>query len=703
MTDMETMAPIKPGAVKNTAVETISILLMVVESRDLGLEGIFKSPELRVVRVKDFKEATHSLAQGKFACILLDGKMPGISGLKLSRLIKKSSRQQNMPVIFFTAPVLDDREILQGYEAGAVDYLTKPVNAQILKSKVRAHVGFFRTAQALSATENALQTEIQHRKNIETALRRATKKLESAEKYQAGNGLDRKQWEERLRHLAAIVEFSDDAIISLDLKGIVTSWNDGARRIFGYGAGEIVGKPVLVLIPQEQQDEELRLLERIRKGEGVERHETIRRRKDGTLIEISLTVSPIKNSGGKIIGASKIARDITERKRVENELRKAHGEILAAVRGKDAILARLSHELRTPLNPVLLIASDAVNNYELPPRVRMDFDTIRKNTELEARLIDDLLDLTCFTRGKVFLDKRFVDVHLICRDAAAQMQEEINQKKIVLELKLAAQQSGVLADPVRLQQVFWNLLKNAVKFTPKHGRIMVETETSGNDQIIIRVTDTGIGIEPGETDRIFNTFSQENRASHFIRLGLGLAISKRLVEFHAGRIRADSQGRGQGATITVELPLAKPAGKSGDTGDLPDETLRAKAPGKIRILLVEDHAPTRKILVQLLMRRHYEVAAAASVAEALASPKNFHVLISDIGLPDGNGYDLMIELRKHGAFPGIALTGFGMEQDVARSQQAGFLMHLTKPVKIQSLEKALMAAIQSMPDLPAGN
>ncbi len=328
----------------------------------------------------------------------------------------------------------------------------------------------------------------------------------------------------------------------------------------------------------------------------------------------------------------------------------------------------------------------------------MDFNTILKNIELEARLIDDLLDLTRITSGKIILEKRLVDVHSICKDAIAIMQDEINQKQIGLTLNLKAVRSNALADMVRLQQVFWNLLKNAVKFTPQCGQIVVESEGSEKDHIIVRIVDTGIGIEPGEMNRLFNTFSQGEQARHFGGLGLGLAISKRLVDFHAGEIRAFSKGRDQGATFTVELPLAKTDEAAGLEPDgsvalsvknLPINTLK-----NIRVLLVEDHDPPVKPWRSCSRGGVAKLLPRATIAEALAQVKNFQVLISDIGLPDGNGCDLMVEMRKRGPIQGIALTGFGMEQDVTRSQQAGFLMHLTKPVKIQALENALNAAVK---------
>ena len=373
----------------------------------------------------------------------------------------------------------------------------------------------------------------------------------------------------------------------------------------------------------------------------------------------------------------------------EAELKRVNDEIAAASRAKDDFLAVLSHELRTPLNPVLLIASDAVNNHDLPPRTRTDFDTIRKNVELEARLIDDLLDLTRIARGKVILEKQILNASRVLEDAIAHVREEMDQKQIVLKMQLKLAQHTVLADPVRLQQIFWNLLKNAVKFTPNGGQITIETGVNGN-KLAVKITDTGIGMTPDEAGHIFTAFSQgnhtnDNNGHRFGGLGLGLAISQKLAEFHSGKIHATSKGREKGSTFVVELPLAETVGESRGaldshpTDSSPD--LPAKKNG-IRVLLVEDHEPTRTALTQLLMRRSYKVITAGSIAEArnLAAGQSFNLVVSDIGLPDGNGYDLMAELQKNGEVKGIALTGYGMEQDVARSRAAGFVAHLTKPV-----------------------
>ncbi len=389
----------------------------------------------------------------------------------------------------------------------------------------------------------------------------------------------------------------------------------------------------------------------------------------------------------------------------ESALRASEAQAMAASRAKDDFLAALSHELRTPLNPVLLLATEASHDPGLPPEVRADFETIAKNVSLEARLIDDMLDLTRIARGKLALEMRPCDVHASLRDAVEMVRGEIGEKRIALTLRLKAPRCVVIGDDVRLKQVFWNVLKNAAKFTPAAGRITVETAADSDRRtLVVKVADTGIGMTPAELERIFEAFSQGDHATQggphrFGGMGLGLAISRMMVESHSGSIRAASSGRNKGTTFSIELPLMQ-AGEfaKAEPGDIPpapsappsglgDERRR-------RILLVEDHKPTSLALTHLLTRRNYSVVAADCIAAAcaVARRESFDLLISDIGLPDGSGYELMSELHGRHGMVGIALTGYGMEEDVSRSQSAGFVTHLTKPVTMQALDSALSAA-----------
>ncbi len=420
-------------------------------------------------------------------------------------------------------------------------------------------------------------------------------------------------------------------------------------------------------------------------------------RPDGSRVTVVVNIRPLKNGRGEVIGAINCFYDITVRKRSEKELAEVLAREQAANRAKDDFLAALSHELRTPLNPVLLLASDSANDPDLPEQVRANFDMIRKNIELEARLIDDLLDLTRITHGKLVINQSELDVHEILKDAISTVSDDIGKKHILIKPVFRAGSHKIFGDAVRVQQIFWNVLKNAVKFTFEGGKIIVESQTLSGDKILINITDTGIGMSPEEIEHIFGAFSQG--AHHFGGLGLGLAISRALVELHSGSIYASSPGKGKGSTLSIELPLIKVSEKedAARTQPAPISVLVAeKQSGQgSHILLVEDHEPTRLALTQLLLHRCYKVSSAASFAQAhslIERNEDFELLISDIGLPDGSGFDLMDEFHKKFGAKGIALTGYGTDHDVTQSQAAGFTVHLTKPIRIELLESALADA-----------
>jgi PAS domain S-box-containing protein len=446
--------------------------------------------------------------------------------------------------------------------------------------------------------------------------------------------------------------------------------------------------------------------QRAARGEPVQDFEVELVFDDGTVRNLLAYGTPLLDEQGNPRGAVHTLVDITERKRAEAVLREAKEAAERASRSKDDFLAALSHELRTPLNPVLLIASDAATDAKLPEKTRADFEMIRRNVELEARLIDDLLDLTRIVRGKLLLEKRPLDVRAVLQDAVAIVQPDAELKKIGLTLDWGTGPAIVLGDAVRLQQIFWNVLKNAVKFTPEHGQITVEVRLLGeNGNIAIKIMDTGIGLSSNEINHIFEAFAQGDHAgrsgSHqFGGLGLGLAISRMLVELHAGVIYAASAGRDQGATFTIEFPaLPTPAtdgngdNSAAKVGPITNNNFNCPVKNQTgqRVLLVEDHEPTRQALAFLLSRRGYKVVAALSVAEARtrAQLEPFDLVVSDIGLPDGDGYALMRELRDAHGLKGIALSGYGMEQDVAQGKSAGFVAYLVKPVRVELLEKAL--------------
>ncbi len=821
------------------------------------------------------------------------------------------------------------------------------------------------------------------------------------------NVTEERKAQQAAARLAAIVQQSEDAIISKTLEGIIKTWNAGAEHIFGYTRDEVVGKSLALLIPEDRLTEEVDILKQLKEGKRIDHYETVRRRKDGVLIDVAFSVSPLKDSSGQIIGASHIARDITQRKRSEAELREQRewfrvtlssigdavitadtkpcvtflnpaaesltgwksmdavgkplgevfkivneqtrepavnpiykvlkdgvvvglanhtaliarngkeiaiedsaapilddqgkvtgavmvfhdvttrrhtenalreeyavtehlnevakalateldlakivqiitdagtritraqfgaffynvlddkggsymlytlsgvpreafskfpmpratglfgptfrgegvirladvrkdprfghnppyngmpsghlpvvsylavpvfarsGEVLGGLffghpepgrfterdekiivgiaaqasaamntanvhkaeqlaresaeranQTKDEFLAMLSHELRTPLTPVLATLSNLCEDPQISKSLSEDLETMRRNVELETRLIDDLLDLTRVARGKLELQFGRVQVGQLVEDAIRTCLVDDKSKKVSIVREISDPSRAIIADNARITQILWNLIRNSIKFSPKGGTITIRAHTTEEPQpqLLLEVQDTGIGIEPNRLTRIFDAFEQGDRTitRKFGGLGLGLAISKAIAESHKGTLTAFSKGLGQGSTFTLKLPLEQmPKGNApraeeiGDPISISHITETGVPP--LRVLLVEDHEDTSKSISRLLSSKGFLVTTASDVAIALklVAQQPFDVVVSDVGLPDKTGYDLMEQIRDAYKIPGIAMTGFGMEEDIIRCKAAGFKEHLVKPVRISQLTEAI--------------
>jgi len=523
-----------------------SVLLVDDDPRNLlALESLLLGEDYRLVSAGSSNDALKALLEGEFAAIVLDVQMPEVNGIELARLIKQRKRTQHIPIIFLTAHYREDEHAMMAYEVGAVDYLTKPINPAVLRSKVNVFVDLFRKNRALTVLNTQLETQ---------------------------NLLLQREARERTR-------------------------------------------------------------------------------------------------------------------RIEAESARAEAE--AANAAKDRFLAMLSHELRTPLTPILYSTALLEQHPDYPPDLREAVETIRRNVQLEARLIDDLLDLARIRSGKLALHSEIVDAHAILREAINVCQDPEGTHSAPVEAHLDARHPHVHADPARLQQIFWNLLTNAKKFTPSTGAITIRTTNSEKgDWLVIEVADTGIGISPDKLSGIFDAFEQA-AAGLSAGLGLGLAICKALVDLQGGSIEVHSEGPDQGTLFTVKIPGVTVA----DAGPAPAPT-QASTLSRLHILLVEDHADTAEVLRRLLVGEGCEVRLAASIAEAesVAADYRFDVLVSDIGLPDGRGTELLTRLQNHhgGPIPAIVISGFGMEEDIQKSQGAGFAEHLTKPVEFGALKQALI-------------
>jgi PAS domain S-box-containing protein len=516
---------------------------------------------------------------------------------------------------------------------------------------------------------------------------------------------ERRHAEEARALLAGIVDTSEDAIISKNLNAVVTSWNAAAERMFGYTAAEAIGQPIAALIvPPERRDEETMILTRLRGGERIEHFETERVAKDGRVVPISLTVSPVHNRQGEIIGTSKIARDITERLRDQAERaellareRAARQLAEAASRAKDEFVAMISHEIRSPLNAILGWAQTLRHERGDAMAVERALDSIERNARTLAQLIDDLLDISRVITGKLQLKTRPVDVRRTLEAALESIRPAADAKLVAIDVQHEPRRTLVTGDPDRLQQILWNLLSNAVKFTPKHGHISVRIARL-NSHLEISVRDSGQGIPADFLPYVFDRFTQANSGSTRAHggLGLGLAIVRHLVELHGGSVSATSAGDGQGATFIIRLPVRAIEDDANDASSEKAassvETLAFRSmPQGLRVMVVDDEQETRDLLSTVLQTHGADVHVCVSSAEALANIEVWkpNVLVSDIGMPLEDGYAFIRKVRKLSSdqrhVPAVALTAYARAEDRMQALGAGFDMHVPKPIEVAEL------------------
>lgn len=554
---------------------------------------------------------------------------------------------------------------------------------------------------------------------------------------------ERKRAETARSHLAAIVESSDDAIISKRLDQTIVSWNAAAQRLFGYTAEEVIGKPIIVIIPTELQHEETEILAKIRRGERIDHYETTRVAKDGHLVEVSISVSPVRDEQGRIVGASKIARDvgmlreaqramaaelaartaaeaalrdtesklrdaIVEREQLLESERAARSEAERLGHMKDEFLATLSHELRTPLNAIQGWATllKQANLSEVDRRPGLD--AIERNARAQAQIINDLLDMNRIVAGKFHLDVQAVHLPDVIQAAIEAVRPSAEAKRLRIRTILDSTAGTSRGDPNRLQQVMWNLLTNAVKFTPAGGYIQIVLERV-NSQIEITVQDNGAGISVEFLPYVFDRFRQADASTSRRHggLGLGLSIVKNLVELHGGYVRAHSPGEGQGSTFVVSLPVvavdpgpSTPIPARGEEVERDTAAIELPRLENIRILVVDDEPDGRALLARILHERGAVAVCTGNAQVALESLQNhtFDLLLSDIGMPEMDGYALIRRVRTlsspMNSIPAIAVTAYARAEDRQRSLLAGYQMHISKPVETPELIAAIASLLK---------
>ncbi len=486
--------------------------------------------------------------------------------------------------------------------------------------------------------------------------------------------------------LAAIVESSDDIIVSKTLDGIITSWNRGAEQILGYTAAEVVGNHVSMLVSPEQVEDIEAILKRIRRGEKVDHYHTRRRRKDGVVIDVSLTVSPIRNEKGEIVGASKVGRDITAQTQAEADRESLVEQLRDQDRRKDEFLAMLAHELRNPLG-VISNGVQLVQTVKKPEMLAELGDLIQHQVRHLTHLIDDLLDVSRITQGKIDLRRQTIELASTVNRAVEAVRSLVNDRRHTLTVSLPNEPIRFVADPTRIEQILGNLLTNAAKYSDPGGSIRLSAGIEG-DEVVFRVQDTGYGIAADMLPKVFGLFTQVDATIDRSQggLGIGLTLVRSLVEMHGGSVAAASEGKGKGAEFTVRLPIGQPQAENDRAAAKPSEPRT----GTGRVLVIDDNIETVRLTARMLKHHGYQVETAFDGHQAVELARRFHpnVILLDIGLPGMNGYEVAHLLNQEECCRSaqfIAISGYGESRSRERSREAGFHHHLIKPLDFDRL------------------
>jgi PAS domain S-box-containing protein len=666
--------------------DPINILIVDDEPKNLTvLETVLDDPSYRLVRAGSADQALLALVVEEFALLILDIRMPGMTGFELAEMIKERKKTARVPIIFLTAYYNEDQHVLEGYESGAVDYIHKPLNPAILRSKVAVFAELHRKSREVAQANRALLAEVTERRRAEEQLLELNETLEQRVTERTMAMSDS---EIRYRRL---FEAAQDGILILDFhSGKVVDVNPFMTDLLGYSREEFLGLELWNLgLFSDKLANEAAVRELQEKGYVRYEHLPLKS-KVGQPVEVEVVANAYREDHHSVIQCN--IRDITERRRLERELQ-VQAEVLADQhRRKDDFLATLAHELRNPLAPIQS-AVDLMNmKGDAIPELQWIREVIDRQLKQMTRLIDDLMDVSRIRQGTVVLRRQHIELSKVILLAVETSRALIDDQCHTLTVTLPPNPVILDADLTRMAQVFLNLLNNATKYMDPGGRIHLRAEQQGSD-IVVTVRDTGIGIHADNLPNIFEMFSQVEDALSRARggLGLGLSLVKRLVELHGGSVEAFSEGLGKGSEFVVRLPIV--VEQSYDRASIDD--IEAVTPtSNLRILVVDDNRDAALTLSKLLEQMGNIVCTAHDGIAAVQAAGEFrpHVVLCDIGLPKLNGYEACKQIREQAwdkSMILIAVSGWGQDEDRQKSTNAGFDHHMVKPVNLVALTKLL--------------
>jgi PAS domain S-box-containing protein len=643
----------------------------------IALSAILQPLGQELVRANSGREALRQLLQGDFALILMDVQMPDLDGLETARLIKERPRNRHIPIIFLTAIAKDPSYIFRGYREGAVDYMLKPFDPEILRAKASVFVDLWRKGELVRRQQALLlaRERVEQERRVELRFR-------------------------------AVTDSMPQCVWAARADGEIHYCN----RVWREYAGPETGITFFDAVPEEEAAEvRAAFREAVQAGLPLEREQRLRRH-DGEWLWHLVRMVPETDERGRIAGFICTATDIDQRKRFEEQNRRllasaqeAREQAEIASRAKDEFLAVVSHELRTPLNAILgwtqMLRTGVVEERARPRAL----ETIERNARAQTQLVEDILDVSRIVAGKLRVNIQKTDLNAVARAALEAVRPAAEGKGVELVSKLCPEAADFFGDPDRIQQIIWNLLANAIKFTPPDGRVELSLARV-ESQIEIRVVDTGVGIARDFLPHVFDRFRQADSSSTRAQggLGLGLAIVRHLVELHGGTVEARSEGEGRGAELTVRLPLRAVAmppppdpRRPGELGLPEGEPADPNLLTGVDVLVVDDEPDARELLTAVLGRAGARVRTAGSSDEAIALLREHapHVVLSDIGLPREDGYAFLRRMRELApSVPAAALTAFA--DDHRRALEAGFQAHVGKPIEPDVLRLVVASLVR---------